>query len=396
MPRVAYFPDSFVEVNGVAMTSNRLVNYAKAHECPFLCVHAGPSTETHDEGSVRFVSLKRSPLALSMDEGLAYDPLFQRHTNMVLRELMKFQPDVVHITGLNDVSIMGAYLAWKLKLPLMGSWHTNLHEFAGRRIRKMLKFLSPKSLDAFVHFIEKKILDGALLYYKMPRIILAPNQELVDMLEKGTRRESRLMIRGVDTELFDPAKRTVDDGKIRLGFVGRLQAEKNPRILADVGRALTEAGKGDFEFLIVGEGSEREWMEKNVPHAVFTGFLKGEDLARAYANMDIFLFPSETDAFGNVAQEAMAAGAPVIVSNMGGPKYIIRDGETGFVAKTPEQYGEHVLKLMNDPGLLARMKRNSREFAMTRSWDSVFEGVYRSYSDTIAAHREGAPNSPRN
>lgn len=386
--RIAYFPDSFVEVNGVAMTSNRLVGYAKSREFPFLCVHAGPETGVRDDGSIRFISLKRSPLALSMDEGLAYDPIFQRHTNLVLRELMDFRPDVIHITGLNDVSITGAYLSWKLGIPLMGSWHTNLHEFAGRRIRNTLRFIPQKTLGPFVDFIEKRILDGAILYYKMPRIILAPNQELLDILHAGTKRESRLMIRGVDTVLFDPAKRSVSDGKFRLGFVGRLQAEKNPRILADVGRALVAAGKTDFEFLVVGEGSEREWLERNVPNAVFTGFLKGEDLARAYANMDIFLFPSETDAFGNVAQEAMASGVPIIVSNVGGPKYIVREDETGFIARSDREYGEHALKLIDDTARLSKMKKASRDFALTRSWDSVFDGVYRAYVDTVAHHRK--------
>ena len=77
--RVAFFPDSFLEVDGVAMTSNRLVNFAKERNYPLICVHAGPRTEAKNEGSIRYLSLKRSPLAIPMDETLSYDPLFQRH-----------------------------------------------------------------------------------------------------------------------------------------------------------------------------------------------------------------------------------------------------------------------------------------------------------------------------
>jgi phosphatidylinositol alpha 1,6-mannosyltransferase len=101
--------------------------------------------------------------------------------------------------------------------------------------------------------------------------------------------------------------------------------------LAFIEKRLLELGKTNFEFLIVGEGNEREWLEKNMRSGKFTGFLEGEKLAEAYANIDIFIFPSETDTFGNVAQESMASGAPVLVTNQGGPKFVIKDGETGFI-----------------------------------------------------------------
>ena len=146
--RVAFFPDSFLEVNGVAMTSKRLIGYAKRNGYPFLCIHAGEKTQSYRDESIHYLSLKRSPVAFPMDEGLKYDPLFQRHSNRVLRELMEFKPDVLHITGLNDVSIIGAYLAWKLQLPLVGSWHTNLHEYAARRLTRMFGFLKSSTVTA--------------------------------------------------------------------------------------------------------------------------------------------------------------------------------------------------------------------------------------------------------
>ncbi|MCA1637874.1 MAG: glycosyltransferase [Acidobacteria bacterium] len=209
--RVAFFPDSFLEVNGVAMTSQRLVGFAKKNGYPFLCIHAGSKNETAQNGNISYLSLKRSPLSFTLDEDLAYDPFFQRHTNRVLRELVKFRPDVLHITGLNDVSIIGAYLAWKLQLPLVGSWHTNLHEFAASRLMRMFRFLPNSTISKMTNFAERKIMDGSVLYYKMPKVLLAPNQELVDTLRKGTGRNSYLMLRGVDTDKFSPAKRTVND-----------------------------------------------------------------------------------------------------------------------------------------------------------------------------------------
>jgi len=379
--RVAYFPDSFLEVNGVAMTSNRLVTFVKKRGLPFVNVHAGPQTQVTQEGNFTSLALKRSPASFTMDEGLRYDPFFQRHVGFVRRELEKFRPDVFHITGLNDVSILGAFLAWKMDVALVGSWHTNLHEYAARRLRARLGFLPKKTLYGFTNFIERRILDGAKLYYKMPQRLLAPNQELIDMLTSGTGRKAHLMIRGVDTELYSPKKRTATDGIFRFGFVGRLRAEKNVRLLAELEKRLLAAGKTNFHFLIVGEGNERAYLKENMKTAELPGFLDGEDLSEAYANMDVFIFPSETDAYGNVVQEANASGVPCIVTDQGGPKFIVQEGETGFVAKDIDEFVKYSIDLIDNPEKLERMKKASLDFALTRSWDAVFESVYKTYGE---------------
>jgi len=379
--RVAYFPDSFLEVDGVAMTSNKLVNFAKGRGYPFLVVHAGHKTQTRDEGSIKFIALKRSPLSIPVDHSLRFDPFFQRHLRKVKREILRFKPDVIHITGLNDVSIMGALLAFKLDIALVGSWHTNIHEYAARRLESSLKFLPANTRKDFLGFLERQILKGAKLYYKMPQVLLAPNQELMDMLRSGTTRRAKLMIRGVDTERFTPEKRTIHDGAIRFGFVGRLRAEKNVRMLVDMEKLLIEKGRSNFRFLIVGEGDERKYLERNMKFADFTGYLDGEALAEAYANMDVFVFPSETDAYGNVPQEAMASGAPALVTDKGGPRHFVNDGLNGYVARDLDEFVKYAGILMDDPELLNRLKVSSREFAMTRSWDSVFETVYSAYSE---------------
>jgi glycosyltransferase involved in cell wall biosynthesis len=381
--RAAFFADSYLEVNGAAMTSQRLVGYARDNDYPYLCIHGGRENLSYKDGSVGYLRLKRSPVSIKLDEDLAYDPLFQRHTNRVLRALAEFKPDVLHITGVNDVSIVGAYLAWKLHLPLVGSWHTNVHEFAARRLTRLFGFLPDASLSKFTNFTERKIMDGAVLYYKMPQVVLAPNQELIDALGKGTGRTSVLMSRGVDTEMFAPAKRTANDAVFRMGFVGRLRAEKNVRLLVDLEQELIKAGRTNFEFLIVGEGNEREYLEKNLKHANFTGFLDGEGLSEAYANMDVFVFPSETDAFGNVTQEAFASGVPAIVTNQGGPKFVVKHGETGFIAENLADFTKFTIELMDDPAKLNTLKLRAREFSMSRSWEAVFKGVFDAYRQAL-------------
>lgn len=361
------------------MTSQRLTAYAKRKNYPFLCIHAAKKEEIRQEGSVTFMALKRSPVSFALDEDLAYDPLFQRHSRKVERQLKEFKPDVLHITGLNDISIVGAYLGWKHQIPILGSWHTNIHEFASHRMAKMLRFLPGSVAGSITSLAEKKILDGAVLYYKMPKVVLAPNQELIDILASGTNRRSQIMTRGVDTELFSPEHRTVKDDIFRIGFVGRLRAEKNVRLLADLERELFARGRKNFKFLIIGEGSERPFLEQNMKTAEMTGFLDGKELSEAYANMDLFVFPSKTDAFGNVAQEAFASGVPVLVTDIGGPKFLIEPEKTGFIAKDLNDFVEYTIRLMDEPEKLAEMKRNARETAMSKSWDAVFESVYDGY-----------------
>ncbi|HTK39202.1 MAG TPA: glycosyltransferase, partial [Pyrinomonadaceae bacterium] len=155
--------------------------------------------------------------------------------------------------------------------------------------------------------------------------------------------------------------------------------EKNVRMLVDIEKELLAAGKRNFEFLIIGEGSEREYLQANMQTATFPGFLEGSRLSEAYANMDIFVFPSDTETFGNVVQEAGASGVPSIVSDQGGPKFIVRDGETGFVAKSLDDFVRYAVRLMDDEEELAAMKSESRAVALTRSWDAVFDDVYESY-----------------
>ncbi len=388
--RVAFFPDSFLEVNGVAITSKRLVDYAKSCNYPFFCIHAGDKTEERVDGSVTYLCLKRSSISVPIDEGLKYDPLFQRYRKFVAKKLEKFQPDIIHITGLNDVSIMGAFLAWQKSIPLLGSWHTNLHEYAARRLARMFNFLPKKSVEFTSRLIEKKILEGSMLYYKMSRMILAPNRELLDILTKSTGRSGRLMLRGVDTSLYSPEKRSLFDGVFRFGYVGRLRPEKNLRLLAKLERKLLEEGKQSFKFVIVGEGSERKWLEENMKTAEFTGFLEGEALAQAYANLDVFLFPSETDTFGNVVQEASASGVPAVVTDKGGPKFLVRHGETGFIAKDEDEFISFAIKLIENPQVLSEMKKAARKFALSRSWESVFKSVYEAYEETVRQSRKVA------
>ncbi len=135
MPRVAYFPDSFHEVNGVAHTSRNFVAYAERHGLPFLCVRAGARKQAFAQAEeLRTLELKRSRGSVRMEKDLEFDTLFWRHAGKIRRELERFRPDIIHITGPSELGLFGAYFAWEMGIPLAASWHTNIHEYAARRM----------------------------------------------------------------------------------------------------------------------------------------------------------------------------------------------------------------------------------------------------------------------
>ena len=386
-PRVAFFPDSFAEVNGVAHTSRQFVAFAERRSLPMLCVHGGGRTERVVECGVTRLSLRRGNVGFGLEADFRYDLFFWRHADRAIETAREFKANVVHITGPNDAGQLGAYVAHKLRLPLVISWHTNVHEYAARRLNKLMAPLPDAWRERLASLAERQSLRATLRFYQLGRALLAPNEELRDLLARETGKPTQLMRRGVDASLFSPAKRLRNDGAFLIGYVGRLTPEKNVRSLVELERGLIGAGAGDFRFLIVGCGSEREWLERRMRRAEFTGVLRGEALARAYANLDLFVFPSQTDTFGNVVLEAQASGVPCLVSSRGGPKSVIRtgagNGASGMAADTPREFLEATLGLMSQPEKLNRMREAALARAREFSWDGVFEQVYQTYEDCL-------------
>ena len=394
--RVAFFTDSFHEVNGVALTSREFVRFAQRRSMPMLSIHAGPRDATYQEGSVTTLEFKRGLVQWKLEHDLSIDLLFFRHRPRILKALREFKPDVIHITGPGDAGILGALAAWELNVPLAASWHTNLHEFAARRMVRVMRRMPSSIISPFADWAEQRILGQCTWFYGLAKVIFAPNPELVDLLALHTRRPAYLMVRGIDTELFSPSRRQRTDKTFVVGYVGRVSPEKNVRMLASIEQTLIAAGMNDYRILVVGEGSERPWLAQNLRRAEFTGVLRGEALANAYASMDLLVFPSQTDTFGNVVLEAMASGVPAVVSSQGGPKFLIEEDVTGWVAKGDAEFAASIAKLYTDSDRRLSMGARARKIAERYSWDAVFEEVYARYdaaflSDSVLS----AARSPR-
>jgi glycosyltransferase involved in cell wall biosynthesis len=375
----------------MARTSRELDAYARRMGMPFLCIRGGAVTKYSGDGQTAVLELRRASTSIPVDKDLSFDPLLGRHLLRVRNALRRFKPDVIHVTGPGDIGLMGVYFSYYYKIPLVASWHNNLHELAAHRLHIILdhplfSFL-PKAYADFVTLLtERGALESVALFYRLASALFAPNPELVAMLSERTGKPVHLMPRGVDTELFHPGNSFRQDGAFTFGFAGRLQPEKNVRLLVDLQKQLPA---GNHRFLIVGDGFERSYLTRRLRRAEFTGFLDGEPLAAAYASMDLFVYPSCTDTYGTAVQEALACGVPAVVRDQGGPRYLIESGVNGYVARSDAHFIRRVLQLLQDPTRLPELRREARESACRTSWDSVCSNVWEIY-DRVPRH-EYAP-----
>lgn len=382
--RVALFTDSFHETNGLGTLCRQYVTFAQERDLPLLCVCGGPATRVTRTGGVERLQLRRGVCAFHVDADVLYDPLFFRHVGVAVERLRAFRPDLVHITGPGDVSLVGVCAASLLGVPTVATWHTNFHEYAQRRVEAWTGVLPRVLRNAAASAAGAVTLRTVLSFYRTCHFLAAPNQSMADALAERTKRPTFLMAHGVDTSRFVPGTENRGDRPFTIGYVGRLSPEKNVRALVEVERQLLARGESGFRFSVVGDGSEREWLRRHMRTAEFPGLLHGPALAAAFAGMDAFVFPSLTDTFGLVILEAMSAGVPVIVSPATGARAGVVDGVDGFYS---DDFAASLQRLMHDSDTRVAMGKAARAHACARSWPGVFDDLYRIYHEGLAAEQ---------
>jgi glycosyltransferase involved in cell wall biosynthesis len=192
--------------------------------------------------------------------------------------------------------------------------------------------------------------------------------------------------RGVDVSRFDPALRDPDryPGEIKVLYAGRLTEEKGAELLVE---SFLRAYAADprLHLLLAGGGPEEQMLRERLgDQATLLGWLEGDDLARAYASADVFLFCSRTDTFGQVLVEAGASGLPVVAVDEGGPSSIVSDGETGRLCE-PEapMLAAALLQLADSPAWRAKLGRQGREAARARTWEASMSQLADGYDRVI-------------
>jgi glycosyltransferase involved in cell wall biosynthesis len=234
-----------------------------------------------------------------------------------------------------------------------------------------------------------------------------------DLRARGFAEDLQLWPRGVDAELFDPRRRSEDvrarlapGARVVLTYVGRIAPEKRLDLLLDAWPVIREGATRPVALVLVGHGPALQALQARAPEGVhFTGFLHGEELATAYASSDLFVFPSDTETFGQVVTEAFASGLPVVAPARGGVVDLIRPEVTGLLFEPGDASGfaTAALRLIEDDELRARLGGMARNDALGRSWDDVFERLFASYEELLPSSDEtvtrtsayGAAGRPR-
>jgi glycosyltransferase involved in cell wall biosynthesis len=288
--------------------------------------------------------------------------------------------DLIHVTAPGPAGVAATLLSRVTGAPLLASYHTELATYAGLRTGDdAVEALSRMALGAF---------------YGAPQTVLSPSPAADrSLLELGTE-ESRIgrWERGVDTDRFDPAKgeRDAFSGEFKVLYAGRLTREKGAELLAE---SFERAHAADprLHLLLAGGGPEEaELRERLGERATFLGWLDGEELPRAYASADAFLFASTTDTYGQVILEAAASGLPVVAVAEGGPAALVENRHTGLLCRPdPDHLAGALLRLASSPALRQRLAAAARH-ARARSWERSLEQLAGGYARALAASVEPA------
>ena len=291
--------------------------------------------------------------------------------------LRAFAPEVVHIATESTVGFSGRAWTARAGLPLVTSFHTNF----------------PAYLHAYhLGLLEPVVWRYLRWFHARSRVTLCPSRDTLEELEgRGFHARIRVWSRGVDTELFSPARRS-SEVRARLApgaehvlvHVGRLAAEKRVRVVLDAFRRV-RAELGDRVALVfVGDGPEGARLRSEAGEGVhFTGFLHGVELAEAYAAGDLFVFASDTETFGNVCLEALASGLPAVVADRGGVRETVVPGRTGLRVRPgdPDGFAEGCLRLLRCEEERRRLAEGARAEATSRSWAAILDGVLDAWAE---------------
>lgn len=371
--RVALFTGAYDHIrDGVSLTLNRLVAYLERNSVPARVFaptvrqpalqHAGtriavPSIPAPGRGEYR-VSLGLTP--------------------GVRKQLESFQPTLVHIATPDLLGRAALRWARRNRVPVVSSYHTHFASY--------LNYYGLQGL-------ENQLWGYLRRFYKQCRHVYVPSSSMENVLrEHGIDGNLLPWPRGVDTGLFNPKVRSAEwrastgagDRDVIVTFVSRIVAEKGVGLFADVVEQLEERGV-PHRSVVVGDGPLRESLQERLKNTHFTGTLQAQALAHAYASSDVFVFPSETETFGNVTLEAMASGVPAVCADATGSSSLVRPGATGFLAppRDAAAFREHVERLCSDHELRARLSATSREVALEYDWEIVLARMLAYYREAV-------------
>ncbi|HEV2579329.1 MAG TPA: glycosyltransferase family 1 protein [Ktedonobacteraceae bacterium] len=377
--RVAIITENFLpKLDGVTRTLARLLEHLQQQGHRALLL--GPESGMEHYAEAEIVGTAGLPLPFYPELKFNFfRPLF-------IRRLKEFRPDIVHLVDPVVLGAAGLAAARFLNLPIISSYHTNLAAYCGHF--GFSAFTRPMwSYNRFIH-------NQCVLTF-------CPSPSTAAMLSRQGFEHVRLWPRGVDTDLFQPSRRSLelrsswlknraDDTAILL-YAGRLSWEKNLRLLIQAYRGMDTTRS---HLVIVGDGPAMQDAQQDLAGlpVTFTGYLSGEQLATAYASADIFAFPSTSETFGQVVLEAMASALPVVGVHSEGVCDLVRHQQTGLLLNTTaetreqaEHYRALLTTLIEQASTRHIMGQAGLLEARQRSWPAAMQHLLSGYNEVIEA-----------
>src|SRR5262245_35032018 len=350
------------EVNGVAMTLARLVSGLRdlGHAVSVL----RPFRPRLDDRGP-----DRDP-AMGLVRGVPVPGYRGLHVGLpagrtIRRRWSANPPDAVYVATEGPLGWSALRIARGLRIPVFSGFHTDFPRYARHYGAGWLRPVVFRYLRAF--------------HNRAAGTIVA-STALGEHLRAAGFTNLAVLGRGVDSELFTPARRSpalreawgLGEDDLAVLYVGRVAAEKNIGLAVEAYRAMQRADRG-ARFVIVGDGPLRVALQRAHPDLIFCGMRSGPQLAAHYASADVFLFPSETETFGNVTLEAMASGLAVVAYDYAAAGMHVRHGESGVLAPrgATGAFIEGAAALARAPRSLGPMRRQARRHAASIDWASV-------------------------
>ncbi len=375
--RVAIFTGNYNHIqDGVSLTLNRLVAFLEEKGIPVIVF--GPTVDDppmDHEGEL--VPVPSMPMP-----GRPEYRITVGFPEKAQNRLKQFKPTLIHLATPDLLGFRAMRWGQANDIQIVASYHTHFTSYLKYYNLDMLKLLGWKYLAWF---------------YSQCKHVYVPSPSMADELnEEGIEEGIRIWSRGVNIDEFNPEFRDMewrrsigfeDNDKV-VTFVSRLVWEKNLQTFVDTINRLQQENS-NIRAMVVGDGPAKKELEHMLPDAHFTGFVTGEELSRAYASSDIFLFPSETETFGNVTLEAMSSGLPCVVADAPGSRSLVESGVNGFLAppRDTNAFAECVAKLAGDSKLYNEMSKAARQKALAFSWENVNSQLLEYYVEALEEPR---------
>ena len=368
------------EVNGVAMTVGRLVDglLARSHAVQLIRPRQHPRDDPRRDGALDVWPVAGAAIPFYREMRIGFPA-----GRLLLERWRQAPPDVVHIVTEGPLGHSALAVARRLRLRVFSGFHTNFHAYS----RHYGMGLLARPIVAYLR-----------RFHNRTDCTLVPTEELATELRTLGFHRLRVLARGVDTRLFDPAHR---DPALRRSwgaspsdpvalYVGRLAAEKNLQLVLTAYRAL-RAIRPATRLVLVGDGPLAARLQAHHPEIVFPGMRIGADLAAHYASADLFLFPSLTETFGNVTLEAMASGLAVVAFDYAAAhRHIVHD-QSGLLAPCddPAAFIKSASRLAGDSALRWTLGQAARQAVLAFDWERIYQRLEQWYLESV--HEEQTP-----